>query len=119
MGFFTYQNPPALQPDIIGALNAVRKAHKLNSLELDSGLMVQAQNHSVDMARELRLNHDGFARRIAAVHPNTLASEDVEYNMYLMPATIVNQWMMSEGHKRNILSHANRVGVGIAHGRDG
>ena len=48
------------------------------------------------------------------------AAENIAYNYSEDPADMVQQWMNSEGHRKNILTPGlTHIGVGIARGTDG
>jgi uncharacterized protein YkwD len=103
--------PNSLIIEVFNEINRFRTNHGRSALKIDKGLMRQAQNHSVDMANEQRIDHDGFAARIEAVHPNTRAAENVEYNQYLTAADIVRQWVNSPPHLKNLLGDYDLIGI--------
>ena len=103
--------------DILGYVNQYRIQHGLSTLTLNTVLSQEATYHSADMAKHrLGFGHDGFAQRIANAHqkiPNSQAgAENVAFN-YKTAKIVVDGWMNSSGHKRNILGHYNLTGIGI------
>ena len=100
-------------------INSFRVSRQKATLAFDTALAEQAQSHSNDMAHQLRLDHDGFSGRIQAVHPNTAAAENVEYNPYTNASDIVRQWVNSPPHRANMLGPYNLIGIGFRTGKDG
>jgi uncharacterized protein YkwD len=107
-------------------LNRQRRARGLAPLRSNSRLQVAATRYSRQMVRQRFFDHtapDGttFDQRVRAagyVRFQTLA-ENIAWGSGLQatPARIVNGWMHSSGHRRNILDGALReIGIGIATG---
>ncbi len=104
--------------DILEYVNAYRVQHGLSTLTLNTFLSQEARYHSTDMAKHrMKFGHDGFSERIAYAHqkiPNSqFGAENVAFN-YKTAKIVVDGWMNSSGHKRNILGHYNLTGIGIA-----
>lgn len=103
--------------DILVYVNQYRVQHGLPNLTLNPILSQEATHHSADMAtHRMGFGHDGFAQRIEHAHqkiPNSQAgAENVAFN-YKTAKIVVDGWMNSWGHKRNILGHYNLTGIGI------
>ena len=108
-------------------INAQRAARGLRTLELDSRLSTAARGHSRDMVANGYFAHDSqsgarFSARIADTGwMNGRGAWSVGENLgwgsgtQATPASIVDAWMHSADHRRNILSSKFRViGIGIA-----
>lgn len=106
----------ALRTAVLCLMNQARNARGLPSLRASSRLTGVAQrwthamiasgsfDHGADFA--LRISSGGYAWRAAA---ENIASG------YATPLSVVNAWMNSQGHCRNILNPAFRdVGTGVA-----
>jgi uncharacterized protein YkwD len=107
-------------------LNRQRRVRGLAPLRSNSRLQVAATRYSRQMVRQRFFDHtapDGttFDQRVRAagyVSFQTLA-ENIAWGsgLHATPARIVNGWMHSSGHRRNILDGALReIGIGIAPG---
>ena len=106
-------------------LNAERRRRGLRALRPERRLRLAALRHSRDMVRRGFLEHVnpdgvGHAERIAragypldatSVSGENLASGEREAST---PAVIVDGWMHSPGHRRNILrARFREIGIGI------
>jgi uncharacterized protein YkwD len=104
--------------DILGYVNQYRGYYGLSKLTLNTILSQEAVYHSADMAKHrMGFGHDGFSQRIEHAHqkiPNSQGgAENVAFN-YKTAKIVVDGWMNSSGHKRNILGHYTLTGIGIA-----
>jgi len=83
--------------------NIVRKDHGLQILEIDEKLMKEANDHAIWMTKNETLQHSRFrhgAENIARARVN--------------PKKVVELWMSSPGHRRNILNpRYTRIGVAV------
>ena len=107
-------------------LNQQRRAHGLPALHGNSALRRAATSFSRQMRRGRFFDHtapDGttFDQRIEAAGYGTFAAlaENIAWGAGSLatPAQIVNSWMGSPGHRRNILDGRLRdIGIGIVSG---
>ncbi|HWP15194.1 MAG TPA: CAP domain-containing protein [Xanthobacteraceae bacterium] len=86
-------------PEIATSLNGFRASHGLSQLRTDGTLIALASEHSADMARRDSLDHDGF---MTSRGPRGARAENVAYGCK-DPACVVQQWVNSSGHRRNML----------------
>ena len=106
--------------DSVGCLVNVERAKAgLPAHTREARLDRAAQAHSQDMAARGYFDHftpegRGLAERIAAVgYTARYASENIARGAST-PATVVQTWMQSAGHRANILSSRNsQMGVGV------
>ena len=119
------QGAEAAAARLLDGVNLARARAGLRGLRPASGLQRAAQAHACDNARTGRLTHTGSdgsapADRIRrAGYRPALTSENVAVG-YRTPAAVVDGWMGSRPHRRNILSaRATEVGFGLARGADG
>jgi uncharacterized protein YkwD len=101
-------------------LNAQRAKHHLRPLRENSKLDRAARGHSRAMVNHRYFGHGDFAGRIhrAGYNGYTLG-ENIAWGSlrYSTPASIVDMWMHSPGHRENILRPQFRdIGIGIADG---
>ena len=86
-------------PEIATSLNGFRASHGLSQLRTDGTLIALASEHSADMARRDSLDHDGF---MTSRGPRGARAENVAYGCK-DPACVVQQWVNSSGHRKNML----------------
>lgn len=117
-----------LEARLLAEVNAVRAQHHLIPLRRSPELDSIARSHSDDMARRGYLSHhtpEGtnpvdriFAGGVAGF---TLAAENLGMTNRPEPnREIVESWLRSPDHRRNLLSPPfNTTGIGIARSSDG
>jgi uncharacterized protein YkwD len=109
----------------LAAINAKREQRGMAALTPDPRLTEAALAHACDSAARNRMSHEGSdgsdlgdrvkreGYRYRAIAENVAAG-------YRTPTSVVEGWMGSSGHRRNILTrNARDVGLGIATARDG
>ena len=105
-------------------VNRERTRRGLRPLRANRHLVAAARAHSADMVRRGYFEHGAFATRIrrhgygTGGHAWTLG-ENIAWGSAELatPASIVNAWMHSPGHRANILYRGFReAGVGVAAG---
>jgi uncharacterized protein YkwD len=114
----------AVRSLILGQVNAERTARGLPSLAAEPRLAAAAQGHASDMLARSYYDHhspegDGPAERAAAAGYRWRAvAENIAKGLF-QKDEVVERWMESSGHRRNILEASIReVGVGVAWGED-
>ena len=113
------------EQEVIDLVNQQRAANGCGALAANPQLMTAARLHSQDQAAHRKMSHDGsdgstLAQRVSrAGYPGGNLAENVAYG-YETPADVMDGWMHSDGHRRNILNCTYRdIGVGVAEGSDG
>ena len=113
----------ALVEDQVTALiNKERAAAGCKVLTYNEQLWKAARAHSTDMAKNNYFSHTGkdgstfVDRAVAAGYPkNNAAAENIAYG-YATAEAVVNGWMNSDGHRKNIVNCSHRTtGVGLAY----
>lgn len=112
----------ALEHEVLGAINALRRQHGLAPLRASRALSAAADAHSTAMAGRGFFAHGAFSRRVAryytragyrtwAVGENLLwSSPDVD------AANAVRMWLNSPGHRRILLTARWReIGLSAVH----
>ncbi|MDN5204988.1 CAP domain-containing protein [Fulvivirgaceae bacterium BMA10] len=111
-----------LSNEILVLINEYRASIGKGPLSLESNIIHQAQVHSNDMASgSVSFGHDGFSERVDAIKSvigGNAWAENVAYG-YPDAASVVNGWLNSPGHKRNIEGDYNLTGIGTAKSKDG
>ncbi|MHB9027634.1 MAG: CAP domain-containing protein [Candidatus Latescibacterota bacterium] len=110
----------AMEERVFSLVNRYRREQGLSSLERMDVISEQARQHSRSMASgKVPLGHDGAEDRFAAIRksiPAVAFSENVGSNRGLSdPAQqVVQGWINSLDHRRNLLGDYDLTGVGIA-----
>lgn len=107
---------------VVALTNTERRSAGCGPLSIDSTLTSVAQAHSADMARRQFFDHvnpDGaspFDRISAAGYRYRMAAENIAAG-YRTPQQVVDGWMNSSGHRKNILNCGlTEIGVGYLTG---
>lgn len=118
--------PGALEREIHSLVNQHRTRIRLPVLGYDDRIAEVAREHSRAMAlAERSFGHDGFDARAASVRrisPSTAMAENVAYSSRTgleLPHSLVQGWISSPGHRKNIEGAFQLTGVGVARARDG
>ena len=111
-----------METEILQYVNEDRREHGLVALkmnDLESGL---ALKHSKDMAAgKVGFGHEGFNARAKTIQ-KALGSTMIGENVASGPMTareVVDGWLNSPGHKRNIEGNFTLTGIGYARDRKG
>lgn len=112
-----------MNTQILQLINEHRKAIGKGGLQMIDAASTQATQHSKDMMNGATpFGHDGFDDRVNAVRKSigfvNAAAENVAYGQ-LSAADVVDGWLHSPGHKKNIEGDYNLTGIGVAQNSDG
>ena len=109
----------------LAAINAERGQRGMALLDPDPQLTAAAQAHACDSAARNQMSHRGsdgsnIARRVQREgYAYRVIAENVAAG-YRSAGAVMQGWMNSSGHRRNILDRTARdVGIGLATARDG
>lgn len=115
----------AVQDVMLATVNRLRSEHQRGSLVLEPQLNFAAQAHAADMLRRGYYDHqspEGTSPRDRSQAAGYRQSGTVGENIAKGPFTaseVVERWMNSSGHRRNILRPGHTVmGVGVAFGEN-
>jgi uncharacterized protein YkwD len=109
--------------EIMQYINEYRAQKGLGSLKFNQSIAEDAEVHSRNMAcKRVPFGHTGFNDRASdlskKVQPFYGCAENVAYG----PVTakeVVQMWLHSPGHRKNIEGDYNMSGIGVARGNDG
>jgi uncharacterized protein YkwD len=111
---------------LLSAVNAARAANGLGPLAIDANLETAARAHTADLLANGVFTHDfikngtayPFQTWIGWYYSGVCAGENLAWGSpSLDPATAVQMWLASPGHRANMLSSAYRtIGVAIQTG---
>ncbi len=109
----------AMQTEILQFVNDDRKQHNLRLLEINTVESGLALKHSEDMASgKSTFGHEGFNSRAKTIQKElggTEIGENVAFGN-MTAREVVDGWLKSPGHKKNI--EGNFVLTGIGYARD-
>jgi uncharacterized protein YkwD len=113
----------SMEDDILQLINKHRHERKLQPLQFDNEISDKAKEHSKDMAKgRVPFGHDGFDDRLrdlmSKLPGSNAGAENVAYGS-VNAAEVVDMWLHSPGHKKNIEGRYNLTGIGIARGKNG
>ncbi len=108
----------SMQQDILFYINKHRKAAGLGELQLLNIASVEAAKHSANMAaKRTPFGHTGFEARVAAISKYlgsvSAAAENVADGK-LTAQQVVDGWLHSPGHLKNIEGNYTLTGIGMA-----
>jgi uncharacterized protein YkwD len=111
-----------LEDEVTSLINKERGQAGCEAVKTDERMRAAGRAHSADMAKNDYFSHTGrdgssFVDRLArAGYPkDAAAGENIAYG-YGTAQAVVNGWMDSDGHRRNILNcSARSTGVGLAY----
>ncbi|MET7469374.1 CAP domain-containing protein [Micromonospora sp. NPDC005686] len=105
---------------VVTIVNQERAKAGCKALTVNAKLNLAAQRHSQDQADHKKMDHTGsdgsqpWDRVKAAGYSYSMVGENVAWN-YQTPAAVMEGWMNSEGHRKNILNCSyTQIGVGVA-----
>jgi uncharacterized protein YkwD len=109
---------PAIEDDILRQINAYRQSKKLPPMSAHPAIEYEARRHSMDMAtKKVPFSHDGFATRMKMIQSKipgvTAVSENVAYGS-MNAKEVVDGWIKSTTHRRNIEGKFRLTGIGVA-----
>jgi len=112
-----------MEKDILYYVNQHREELGKPPLKLAPVITVEAIDHSKDMAKhKVSFGHDGFEDRVAIINrklkPYHSVGENVAYGQ-LSAEKVVQLWLKSPGHRKNIEGDYNLTGIGVSQSKDG
>jgi uncharacterized protein YkwD len=116
----------AYEQEVLDRVNSIRAANSLPPLKRVDLLDEAARYHATDMAQDDYFAHDSYDRsggvlifvcewsaRITTYYPGWRSLAENIAAGYGTPASVMDGWMNSSGHRANILSTSNwEIGVG-------
>jgi len=115
-----------LTHNVLQGVNQYRNSRNKGSLTMDEELNRIAYLHSLNMAKgKVAFSHDGYDDRVEAVEKFVKGSYTMAENVYTTRKTsnisnvVVDGWIDSPGHHRNMLGDWKYTGIGIAKSADG
>lgn len=108
---------------VLKYVNEVRAKHHLGPLKMNALMSQEAYRHSIAMStHQIPFGHIGFDKRIKTLYRDIPkangGSENVAAGKW-NARQVVDGWMNSPGHRRNILGHYHLTGIGISRDKQG
>lgn len=113
----------SMQNDILKLVNQHRSKLGLRSLQMNDLATTEATKHSADMAKgRMSFGHGGFEERKNNLYKQvsgiTAIAENVAYGK-INAQQVMDMWLNSPEHKKNIEGNYSLMGIGISQSRDG
>lgn len=114
---------PGMSAEILRYVNEYRHSKGLKPLQANSFISSVALDHSRDMlSGKTPFGHEGFRDRIDRIKkrlgPIHVAAENVASGP-MGAREVVDGWLHSPGHRRNIEGDFRLTGIGLAYGKRG
>lgn len=111
------------EKEVLKEINKYRKTLGLDELKMNKYMQKIARKHSKNMAsNKVDFGHDGFYNRIKKIKKalgyGNASAENVAWGAKTSKE-VVQDWINSSGHKKNIEGNYNLSGIGIAKNRQG
>ncbi len=112
-----------LQQSVLDYVNQYRRNRGLAPLKMMPLITEEALKHSKNIADgRVDFGHDGFEGRadrlMSQIELSNAIAENVAYGKFTAQE-VVNRWLQSAGHRKNIEGKFNLTGVGIIRRADG
>jgi uncharacterized protein YkwD len=109
--------------EVLNYVNQYRAAHGLPRLAMNEAANREARRHSQEMANHaVPFGHTGFGQRMKHLYHSiddaNGGAENVAYN-YKTARIVVDGWIKSPGHHRNLVGRYNMTGIGIVRDKAG
>jgi uncharacterized protein YkwD len=112
----------SMETEILQYVNDDRRDHELVPLQISALESSLALKHSQDMASgKVKFGHDGFNARAKTIQ-KSLGGMEIGENVASGPMTareVVDGWLNSPGHKKNIEGNFTLTGIGYARDKKG
>lgn len=116
------QRLDSMDTEILQFVNEDRKQHDLRMLQMNSIESSLALKHSEDMAKgRVKFGHEGFNGR-AKIIQKELGGIEIGENVAsgnMTAREVVDGWLNSPGHKKNIEGNFVLTGIGYARDKKG
>lgn len=112
-----------LQQSVLDYVNQYRKNRGLAPLKMMPLITAEALKHSKNIADgRVDFGHDGFEGRadrlMSQIELSNAIAENVAYGKF-SAQEVVNRWIQSPGHRKNIEGKFTLTGIGIVRRADG
>ena len=114
----------AMEKKVLLYVNEYRRSQHLSPFIQSEQFAQISRAHCLEMQQKNDINHKGFSRRTSLIrkqHPRAMVAENVGYNYgYATPEKhVVDSWVKSSGHRKNIQGNYRYTGIGVTKSSDG
>jgi uncharacterized protein YkwD len=113
----------SMATDILKLINEYRKKKGLRALSMNTTMNAEALKHSENMAaRRTSFSHNGFQGRIKRISSSLNGVSNAAENVAMGSTSakqVVEDWLSSPMHKKNIEGPYSLTGIGIAADKKG
>ncbi|WP_025742928.1 CAP domain-containing protein [Aquimarina pacifica] len=101
--------------EILQLINEYRQSKNLSSLTMNSTANQLAADHTQYMISQGKISHDDFSLRADALNEQEGARATAENvaSSYPDAESVVNAWIASEGHRKNIEGTYTHTGIAV------
>lgn len=114
---------PSFEADVLALVNKYRKTKGLGPLQMHVAITEESRIHSYNMANNVvPFSHDGFNNRSKNLASKIPGLRSVAENVAFGQVTakeVVDDWIKSPGHKKNIEGNYTQTGIGIVANKKG
>ena len=108
----------SLETGILAEINKYRKSKGLGPLTANSIIETEAAMHSQAMAsKRVAFGHDGYNTRVSRISKRlggvSASAENVAYGN-MTAKEVVQSWLKSAAHRKNIEGRYNLTGIGVS-----
>jgi len=111
-----------MENEIVLLVNQHRESLGLTPLKMNNIAREQSQLHSKRMAYgSEKFSHNGFDSRTKTIRSKfggNAFAENIAYG-HMSAKSVVDGWLNSPGHKKNIEGNYTHIGVGVAQSKSG
>ncbi|MFA6058474.1 MAG: CAP domain-containing protein [Taibaiella sp.] len=113
----------SMEREILRYTNEFRQSKGKSILIMENTINAQAEKHSMNMARgKTSFGHQGFKDRVNAIKSKagfiSAAAENVAYGN-MSAKEVVQGWINSPTHRKNLLGDFTHIGIGVAGNKNG
>jgi uncharacterized protein YkwD len=109
---------PAFETQVLNAVNQYRQSKGLPPFQTNFVITTEARRHSMNMAtNRVKFGHTGIAARTKIISSKVAGVKSVAENVAfgnLSAQEVLNTWLGSEGHRKNIEGNYTLTGIGVA-----
>lgn len=117
------QSENKIEKEIFELVNEHRVKKGLPALEMNATIAAAAAKHSRNMAsKRVSPGHSGFDDRMDKLLQQIKGSNATAENVAFGARTaqrVVDMWLDSKGHRKNIEGNYNLTGIGVSRSKDG
>lgn len=112
-----------MEAEILSLINKHRAGKGLKALSANAAMATVAAEHSSNMAKgKTAFGHNGFDARVKKISASTGTLKAWAENVargQISAKEVVNGWLNSPGHRKNIEGNYNLSGIGVVAGKNG